>query len=327
MNSSARIRLRLAMTRLLTTLGLSAGLVLLLTLPVAGESVRQPVLAAIIQYRVQEPDRVGVDADRLEAFIREAASRGAKIVVTPETTFYRLGVWEHNGVTQLDLAKQYDALVRRFGALSKALRICLVIGLRKPSGDASLPVYNVAVFFGPDGTVLKEHQKIFLCDDEAGFTKGGSVTKNVQVFATPLGKVGMLICKDMDENFLPQVLVAKGMELFIGISADPGPVRPAGVGRKSIRPAPCSAPATALAPTRSVPTPDPFLTAGRVLSLPMKFSPPPDTTALPMMSKFSTKPCRCLARPVGACLRSTQLFSLCCLNEEGATRLPGVRRL
>ena len=51
------------MTRLLTTLGLSAGLVLLLTLPVAGESVRQPVLAAIIQYRVQEPDRVGVDAD------------------------------------------------------------------------------------------------------------------------------------------------------------------------------------------------------------------------------------------------------------------------
>ena len=236
MNSSARIRLRLAMTRLLTTLGLTAGLVLLLTLPVAGESVRQPVLAAIIQYRVQEPDRVGVDADRLEAFIREAASRGAKIVVTPETTFYRLGVWEHNGVTQLDLAKQYDALVRRFGALSKALRICLVIGLRKPSGDASLPVYNVAVFFGPDGTVLKEHQKIFLCDDEAGFTKGGSVTKNVQVFATPLGKVGMLICKDMDENFLPQVLVAKGMELFIGISADPGTGTP-GRGWQKVYPA------------------------------------------------------------------------------------------
>ena len=224
------------MTRLLTTLGLSAGLVLLLTLPVAGESVRQPVLAAIIQYRVQEPDRVGVDADRLEAFIREAASRGAKIVVTPETTFYRLGVWEHNGVTQLDLAKQYDALVRRFGALSKALRICLVIGLRKPSGDASLPVYNVAVFFGPDGTVLKEHQKIFLCDDEAGFTKGGSVTKNVQVFATPLGKVGMLICKDMDENFLPQVLVAKGMELFIGINGDPGTGTP-GRGWQKVYPA------------------------------------------------------------------------------------------
>jgi predicted amidohydrolase len=225
------------MTRLLTTLCLTAGFLLVLTAPVSGEIVRQPVLAAIIQYRVQEPDRVGGDADRMEGFIREAALRGAKIVVTPETTFYRFGVWIQNGVTQLDLARNYDALVRRFGALSKELRICLVIGLRKPSGDTNLPTYNVAVFFGPEGTVLWENKKIILAHAEAGFTKSGSVERNVQVFQTPLGKTGMLICKDMDDDStLPGTLVAQGMELFIGINADPG-TGPPGRGWQKVYPA------------------------------------------------------------------------------------------
>jgi len=225
------------LSTLLATLCLFAGLLLVFSSPTAGEIVRQQILAAIIQYRVQEPDRVGVDADRIESFIRQAASQGAKIVVTPETTFYRFGVWKQNGVTQLDLAGSYDSLVQRFGALSKALRICLVIGLRKPSGDANLPTYNVAVFFGPEGTVLWEHQKIVLADTEKGFTKMGSTKSSVRVFQAPVGKTGMLICKDMDDDStLPNTLVAQGMELFIGINADPGTGTP-GRGWQKVYPA------------------------------------------------------------------------------------------
>ena len=94
----------------------------------------------------------------------------------------------------------------------------------------------------------------------------------------------------------------------------PAPVLQAEGGRKSIQPVPLEAPVTALAQTKSAPTPDPFLTVDQVSSLPTrKFSPQPDITASPMMSKFSTKSFNCLAL-VGVPLHSIQLFCICCLN-------------
>ncbi len=177
-----------------------------------------PILCAIIQYRVQDPDSVGRDADRLESFIREAAAKGAKLIVCPETTFYRYGKWVQNGTSQLDLANEYETLENRFSALSKELKISLVIGLREPSG-ASHPVYNTALFLGPGGKVLGKHHKILLSSNEQSFTQMG---RSAVAFETPFGKVGLLICKDMDDNRFPGSLAAQGIDLLIGISGDPG---------------------------------------------------------------------------------------------------------
>ena len=196
---------------------------------------RWPVLAAIIQYRVRDLDAVGRDADRVEAFVRQAAANGAKIVVTPETTFYRFSVGVQNGVTQLDLANNYSSLVSRFSNLSKELGISLVIGLRKPSGDPILPTYNVAVFFGPDGNILGTHRKVIPATNETAFTKSGDQS-DLNVFMTPYGKTGMLICKDMDVYWPSQALVSQGMKLLIGISADPGVGGP-GRGWQKVYPA------------------------------------------------------------------------------------------
>ena len=101
---------------------------------------------AIVQYEIQDLNEVGVDAGRLENFIREAAARGADLVVTPETSFYRYEPWEQDGVTMLDLAKHYDDLRSKFSSLAEELNISLVIGLREPSGDEVKPVYNTALF-------------------------------------------------------------------------------------------------------------------------------------------------------------------------------------
>ena len=66
------------------------------------------VKIAVVQYEIQDLKEVGADAGRLETFIREAAARGAELVVTPETAFYRYEPWEQDGVTMLDLANHYD---------------------------------------------------------------------------------------------------------------------------------------------------------------------------------------------------------------------------
>ena len=73
---------------------------------------------AIIQYEVKDLNEIGVDAGRLETFIREAASQGAELVVTPETSFYRYEPWDQEGVTMLDLANQFDELKSKFSVIN-----------------------------------------------------------------------------------------------------------------------------------------------------------------------------------------------------------------
>ena len=153
---------------------------------------------AIIQYEVQDLNKIGVDADRLESFIREAASQGAELVVTPETSFYRYEPWESEGVTMLDLARHYNDLKDRYAQLAMELRISLVIGLREPSGDTDRPVYNTALFIGPDGNILGKQHKVFPSNAEIKWTRAGSAHS---VFETAFGRVGLMICKTARTNW------------------------------------------------------------------------------------------------------------------------------
>ena len=162
----------------------------------AASAAGTDVTVAIIQYQVRDADKVGADAGRLAKFIRAAAAKGAKIIVAPETCFYRYSPWERNGVTMAALASEYPALTERFAALAKELRVCLVIGLREPL-DAE-HVYNTALFFGPDGKVLGKHHKTVPSSAEKAWTRAG---KAARAFRTPYGTVGMLICKDAKTNW------------------------------------------------------------------------------------------------------------------------------
>ncbi len=184
---------------------------------VAADTQAQNSSVAIIQYRVQDPDAVGVDADRIEARIREAAAAGAELIVSPETSFYRYEPWEQNGTSMLDLASQYEALTGRFSQVAGELGVSLVIGLREPSGDREKPVYNTAVFIGPDGSILGKQHKIFPSLSEKDWTKAGTTH---QVFETPVGRVGMMICKTAKTNWWNSYDSRDDLDLFILIAGD-----------------------------------------------------------------------------------------------------------
>ena len=145
----------------------------------------QAVKIAIVQYEIRDLNKVGVDAARMETFIREAAAEGAGLVVTPETGFYRYEPWEQDGVTMLDLAGHYDELKNKFSALADELDISLVIGLREPSGDKEKPVYNTALFFGPDGAQLGKQHKVFPSNKEMAWTRAGT---QHSIFETAVGR-------------------------------------------------------------------------------------------------------------------------------------------
>jgi len=175
------------------------------------------VKIAIVQYEIQDLNEVGVDAGRLENFIREAAARGADLVVTPETSFYRYEPWEQDGVTMLDLAKHYDELRGKFSSLAEELNISLVIGLREPSGDEEKPVYNTALFIGPNGKILGKQHKVFPSNAEMKWTRAGV---SHPVFETALGRVGMMICKTAKTNWWNSFEKEDDLDLFILIAGD-----------------------------------------------------------------------------------------------------------
>jgi len=204
------------MTRRNALRGLVAGLVLLvgaLATPARAAGVK----AAIIQFSDKNPDEVPKDADRLEAFVRQAAAGGAKLIVAPENCLYRYSPWEQNGVTALQLANQYGTLVTRFSALAKELKVCLVFGLREPSGDAQKPTYQSAVFIDHDGKLLKTYRKRVPSSAEIGYTKSGG--NDWTPFDTPYGKVWMQVCKDMDGDGYVNSMPTN-IDLFIGINKD-----------------------------------------------------------------------------------------------------------
>ena len=193
------------------------GILIILLLNVIISSSLFAVKIAIVQYEIQDFNEVGVDAGRLENFIREAAARGADLVVTPETSFYRYEPWGQDGVTMLDLAKHYDDLRSKFSSLAEELNISLVIGLREPSGDEVKPVYNTALFIGPDGKMLGKQHKVFPSNAEMKWTRAG-ITHSV--FETAFGRVGMMICKTAKTNWWNSFEKEDDLDLFILIAGD-----------------------------------------------------------------------------------------------------------
>ncbi|MHC4394341.1 MAG: serine hydrolase [Planctomycetota bacterium] len=173
------------------------------------------VKTAIIQYEYQDANSIGIDDDRVEEFVRQAAGNGAQLVIAPETCFYRYQPWEQNGVTILDLADNFDFLKKKFSCLADELDICLVIGLREPSGDTNQPVYNTALFYGSDGSILRKQHKIVPSNKEMAWTKAGKPG----VFQSPYGRTAMMICKTAKTPWW-STYNDDNIELFVLISGD-----------------------------------------------------------------------------------------------------------
>jgi predicted amidohydrolase len=147
--------------------------------------------------------RSGVDearnADDMAKAVREAASRGAQYIQTPEVT----------GLVQRDRAKfaaalrgDTDSLVFREAArLAGELGILLHVG-STPIAAGNGKAFNRAALFGPDGRRMAGYDKIHMFDvDLAGESWRESATieagDTAVVVETGFGRIGLGICYDL----------------------------------------------------------------------------------------------------------------------------------
>jgi beta-ureidopropionase len=152
------------------------------------------------------------NCDRAEKLIREAAAGGARFVCTTECFL------DGYAITNKDMPlAEYRALgepipggsyYERLSKLADELDIHLCAGMLEADGDRR---HNTAVLISPAGELVGKYRKHELGHELVRNTPG----RELPVFETPYGRVGLMICADRRNADLVGRLKANGAELLI----------------------------------------------------------------------------------------------------------------
>jgi nitrilase len=193
-------------------------------------SASDAVTVAVVQAASVAFDRKKTLAKALD-LIRDAAKKGAKLVLFPEAFIsgYPRGLdfgavvgWRTDEGRE-DFKRYFQSAVEVPGpvvdALSKAARansVYLVMGVIERERGT---LYCCVLFFAPDGTFLGKHRKVMPTASERliwGYGDGSTLP----VFDTPMGKLGAVICW---ENYMPLLrtfMYSQGIEIYCAPTAD-----------------------------------------------------------------------------------------------------------
>ncbi|CNK77555.1 nitrilase-related carbon-nitrogen hydrolase [Yersinia frederiksenii] len=171
-----------------------------------------PFTAAAIQF---EPLMFAKEANvrQLLALVEQAAQQGARLITTPEmaTTGY---CW----FDRQEVAPMVETVpgesTARFTELAQRYQCYIVLGMPEVDPATSL-YYNSAVLIGPQG-VIGCHRKSHPYISEPKWAAAGDVGH--QVFETPLGRIGMLVCMDIHFPETARLLALEGADIICHIS-------------------------------------------------------------------------------------------------------------
>jgi len=146
---------------------------------------------------------------RVRTALAEAAGQDADVAVFPEATQARFGS---------DLRSLAEPLDGSFGtglaAAARETGVAVVAGVFEPAPDGR--VYNTAVAYDGDGSLVSAYRKIHLFD-ALGQRESDLVAPGAEPVVTDLAglRVGFLTCYDIRFPELARVLVDRGAELIV----------------------------------------------------------------------------------------------------------------
>jgi nitrilase len=193
-------------------------------------SIGPTVRVAVVQAAPVAFDRERT-LDRVAGWTGRAAAAGAQLVVFPEAfvSGYPKGadfgaVVGSRSAPGREWFRRYHAssvdvpgpAVERLGQIAADNSVHLVIGVIERTPGT---LYCTVLFIGPDGRLLGKHRKLMPTAMERliwGFGDGSTIP----VLATPIGRIGAVICW---ENYMPQLRLAmygQGVELYCAPTVD-----------------------------------------------------------------------------------------------------------
>jgi N-carbamoylputrescine amidase len=176
---------------------------------------------------LQETDRGNRDAnlDAIEAGLREAAAKGAQLVLLQEL---HNGAYfcQHESVAEFDRAEQIPGpSTQRIGTLAEELKLVVIASLfeRRAAGL----YHNTAVVFDCKKEICGKYRKMHIPDDPAYYEKFYFTPGDLGFvpIATSLGKLGVLVCWDQWYPEAARLMALAGAELLLyptAIGWDPG---------------------------------------------------------------------------------------------------------
>ena len=154
----------------------------------------------------------------MEKEVGRAAKEGAGLVVFGEMflTGYRI----KDRVARL-AEKEGGPSIKALAKVAKKKDCHILFGMPEKDGRVRGLIYNSAVLIRPDKKV-DIYRKWFLpnfgpFEEKIHYTPG----KDIKVFDTDLGRLGVIICYDMFFPELSKALALKGADMLINISAAP----------------------------------------------------------------------------------------------------------
>lgn len=147
------------------------------------------------------------------SFIRTAASQSCHLAVLPE---YHLTSWAPSAPSFASLCASSATYLAAYCALARSLSICIVPGtiVEADPTSASASLVNIAYFISSDGSILSRYQKKNLWHPERPHLTSSRHARH-DVFDSPLGRVGLLICWDLAFPEAFRELIAAGAKIII----------------------------------------------------------------------------------------------------------------
>ncbi len=168
--------------------------------------------------------------DKCAALVKEAAGNGARLMVFPETfvpTYpdwvWRVAAWD--GPSQELFGRLREQAVevpspatKALGAAAKRAKAYVSVGVNELDGST---LFNTQLMFAPDGSVIGRHRKLMPTGGER-LVWGMGDGSTLEVYDTPYGRIGGLICW---ENYMPlarYAMYAKGVDIWTAPTWDNG---------------------------------------------------------------------------------------------------------
>jgi predicted amidohydrolase len=169
---------------------------------------------ALAQIRCR-PGDVRSNVDAIVARIREAATRGAAVIVLPEMS--------DTGYHMPAIAKTASSWdggpFAEISAVAAATRITVVVGL---SERVEKDIYNTTAVIGPDGTLVAKYRKTHLITAEPVCEQNWIRPGDRAVLCDVAGfRAGLMTCYDIRVPELARKLVLAGAEILLVPAAFP----------------------------------------------------------------------------------------------------------
>jgi len=170
-------------------------------------------------------DREG-STEKACRLIREAGANGARVIGFPESFIPAHPVWYHHHAATGTLANKLsvelfknaveipgpetDALC----AAARDVNAYVVIGVCEKMPDTLGTMFNTQLYIGPDGRLIRKHQKIMPTVGERLVHTGGH-GDTFGAFVTEFGPVSGLICGENSNPLAIFALIAEGTRIHV----------------------------------------------------------------------------------------------------------------